>query len=49
MYAASNLINSINESQEHVKYVKKERGLFERRQNEDVVILTEDNRQMLLD
>lgn len=43
---ASNLIESINEAQE-VKIVKKDRGLLERAQNEEKIILTEDNRQVL--
>ena len=45
---AANLIESINEEQQRVKIVKKDRGLLERTQNEDKIILTEDNRQVLL-
>ena len=41
------LINSINEQQQ-VKYLKKDKGLLERTENEEKVILTEDNRQILL-
>ena len=47
MNTAEHLIESINEEQ-RVKFIRKERGLLERTENEDKIILTEDNRQVLL-
>lgn len=47
MMTAQNLINSINENVE-VKVIKKDRGLLERKETEEQVILTEDNRRVLL-
>ena len=44
---AEQLIESINEEQ-RVKYIKKDRGLLERKENEEKIILAEDNRQVLL-
>ena len=44
---AEQLIESINEEQK-VKYIKRDRGLLERTENEEKIILTEDNRQVLL-
>jgi hypothetical protein len=41
------LIESINEEQK-VKYIKRDRGLLERTENEEKIILAEDNRQVLL-
>lgn len=43
---AQNLINGLNE-EEQVKYIKKEKGLLERNENTEKVILTEDNRQVI--
>lgn len=47
MNSAEQLIESINEEQK-VKIVKRDRGLLERTENEEKIILTEDNRQVLL-
>lgn len=47
MNSAEHLIESINEEQ-RVKFVKRDRGLLERTENEEKIILTEDNRQVLL-
>lgn len=47
MNSAEHLIESINEEQK-VKIVKRDRGLLERTENEEKIILTEDNRQVLL-
>ena len=44
---AEQLIESINEEQK-VKYIKRDRGLLERTENEEKIILAEDNRQVLL-
>jgi len=47
MESAQNIISSLNTSK--VKYVKKEAGLLEReKMNDNKVILSEDNRQILL-
>lgn len=43
---AERLINNIGGT--NVKYIKKERGLIERKDTEDKLILVEDNRQILL-
>ena len=44
---AKSLIDSVGGS--NVKYIKKEPGLLEReKMNDDKIILTEDNRQILL-
>lgn len=45
---AQSIIESLNGETRNVKYIKKERGLMERQENEDKIILTEDNRQILL-
>lgn len=48
MSQAESLINEINEKNDNVKIIRKERGLMERDSSkEDKVILTEDNRQIL--
>lgn len=47
MSNAECLIESINEEPK-VKIVKKDRGLLERTENQEKIILTEDNRQVLL-
>lgn len=44
---AEQLIESINTEQK-VKYIKRDRGLLERTENEEKIILAEDNRQVLL-
>ena len=45
---AQQIIESLNGEKTNVKYIKKERGLLERQEMEEKVILTEDNRQILL-
>ena len=52
MNNANRLIQSINESTTNtanVKYIKKDRGLLERKACEEKIILQEDNRQVLFD
>lgn len=44
---AQNIINDMH-NQKVVKYVKRDRGLLERKDYEDEIILTEDKRQVLL-
>lgn len=44
---AEKLIESISKG-EKVKFIKKDRGLLERTENEEKIILAEDNRQVLL-
>ena len=45
---AQEIIESLNGTKANVKYIKKERGLMERQECGEKVILTEDNRQILL-
>ena len=45
---AQSIIESINGERKNVKFIKRERGLMERQEMEEKVILTEDNRQILL-
>ena len=47
MNNAECLIESINEEAK-VKIVKRDRGVLERTENQEKIILTEDNRQVLL-
>ena len=46
MANAENAINNL--TQNKVKFIKKEKGLMEREENDNKVILVEDNRQILL-
>ena len=43
---AEEIINSFGTTKK-VKYIKKEPGLLERKENEEKIILTEDSRQIL--
>ena len=49
----ANLINNAEQliesnEEQKVKYIKRDRGLLERTENEEKIILAEDNRQVLL-
>jgi len=44
---AQSLIDSVSSKPKNVKIIRKEAGLIERTQNEEKIILSEDNRQIL--
>lgn len=45
---AENILNSMQDVKPSVKVVKKDKGLFERYESAEKIIITEDNKQLLL-
>lgn len=45
---AENILNNMQDVKPSVKVVKKDKGLFERYESAEKIIITEDNKQLLL-
>lgn len=45
---AESILNGMEHKQPSVKVVKKDKGLFERYENAEKIVITEDNKQLLL-
>lgn len=45
---AENILNNMQNVKPSVKVVKKDKGLFERYESAEKIIITEDNKQLLL-
>ena len=45
---AENILNNMQNVKPSVKVVKKDKGLFERYESTEKIIITEDNKQLLL-
>ena len=46
IFKAEEIANNL--SNKNIKYIRKDKGLMEREENENKIILAEDNRQILL-